>query len=151
MASQITGVSIVCTTVCSGADQRKHQSSASLPFVRRIHRSPVNSPHKRLVTRKMFPFDEVIMFGLIDDSPDGHLLHKILKSDIGAKDLSFYNVIIFLHATYFLFKASSEDTEVNSEIGKRTKRISNSKSCFCNLYKVMTCIHCLRPHYNDVT
>ena len=33
MASQITGVSIVCSTVCSGADQRKHQSSASLAFV----------------------------------------------------------------------------------------------------------------------
>ena len=45
-----------------GADQRKHQSSASLAFVRGIHRRPVNSPHKRPVTRKMFPFDEVIMF-----------------------------------------------------------------------------------------
>ena len=33
MASQITGVSIVCSTVCSGADQRKHQSSASLAFL----------------------------------------------------------------------------------------------------------------------
>ena len=37
MASQITGVSIVCSTVCSGADQRKHQSCASLAFVRRSH------------------------------------------------------------------------------------------------------------------
>ena len=34
MVSQITSVSIVCSTVCSGADQRKHQSSASLAFVR---------------------------------------------------------------------------------------------------------------------
>ena len=33
MASQITGVSIVYSTVCSGADQRKYQSSASLAFV----------------------------------------------------------------------------------------------------------------------
>ena len=40
---------------------RKHQSSASLAFVRGIHRSPVNSPHKRPVTRKMFPIDDVIM------------------------------------------------------------------------------------------
>ena len=38
MASQITSVSTVCSTVCSGADQRKHQSSASLAFVRGIHR-----------------------------------------------------------------------------------------------------------------
>ena len=38
MAVQITGVSIVCSTVCPGADQRKHQSSASLAFGREIHR-----------------------------------------------------------------------------------------------------------------
>ena len=61
MASQITGVSIVYSTVCSGADQRKHQNSASLAFVRGIHRLPVNSLHKGPVTRKMFPFDDVIM------------------------------------------------------------------------------------------
>ena len=48
MASQITGVSIVCSTVCSGADQRKHQSIASLAFVRGIHRWSVDSPHKGL-------------------------------------------------------------------------------------------------------
>ena len=40
-ASQITAVSIVCYIVCSGADHRKHQSSALLVFVRGIHRSPV--------------------------------------------------------------------------------------------------------------
>ena len=47
--------------VCLSADQRTHQSSASLAFVRWIHRWPVNSPHKWSVTRKMFPFDDVIM------------------------------------------------------------------------------------------
>ena len=53
MVSKITGVLIVYSTVCSGAGQRKHQSSASLVCVRGIHRwpvnspqSPVNSPHK---------------------------------------------------------------------------------------------------------
>ena len=40
---------------------KKHQSSASLAFVWGIHRWPVNSPHKRPVTRKTFPFDDVIM------------------------------------------------------------------------------------------
>ena len=55
MASQINGVSIVG----SGADQRKHQSPASLAFVMEIHRSPVNSLHKGPVARKMFPFDDV--------------------------------------------------------------------------------------------
>ena len=61
MASQIIGVLIVCLNVCSVADQRKHQSSMSLAFVRGIHRWQVNSPHKGPVTRKMFPFDDVIM------------------------------------------------------------------------------------------
>ena len=49
MASQITDVLIVCSTVNSDADQRKHQSSSSLAFVR----WPVNSPHKGPETRKM--------------------------------------------------------------------------------------------------
>ena len=34
LASQTTSVLIVCSAVCSGADQRKHQSSASLTFER---------------------------------------------------------------------------------------------------------------------
>ena len=62
MASQITSLTIVYSTVYPGADQRKHQSPVSLTFVREIHRGPVNSPHKWPVTRKMFPFDDVIMF-----------------------------------------------------------------------------------------
>ena len=49
------------STVYSGADQIKHQSSASPDFVRGFHLPPVNSPHKGPVTRKMFPFDDVIM------------------------------------------------------------------------------------------
>ena len=61
MASQITRLSVVYSTVYSGADQQKCQSSTSLAFVRGIRRWPVNSPHKRPVTRKMFPFDDVIM------------------------------------------------------------------------------------------
>ena len=61
MASQITSLTIVYSTVYSDADQRKHQSSASLAFVRGIRRGPVNSPHKWPVTRKMFPFHDVIM------------------------------------------------------------------------------------------
>ena len=61
MASEITSLTIVYSTVYSGADQSKHQSSASLAFVWGIHRGPVNSPHKWPVTRKMFPFDDVII------------------------------------------------------------------------------------------
>ena len=46
IASQITSLTIVYSTVYPGADQSKHQSSASLAFMWGIHRGPVNSPHK---------------------------------------------------------------------------------------------------------
>ena len=61
MASRITTLTIGYSTVYSGADQRKHQSSAPLAFGRLIHRWPLNSSHTGPVTRKMFPFDDVIM------------------------------------------------------------------------------------------
>ena len=55
---------IVYSTIYSGAEQREHQSYASLAYVPGIHRWPMNSPHIRPVTRKMFPFDDVIMYSL---------------------------------------------------------------------------------------
>ena len=61
IASKITSLMIVYSTVYSYADQRNYQSSTSLAFVRAIHRRPVNSSHKWPVTRKMFPFGDVIM------------------------------------------------------------------------------------------
>ena len=65
LASQITSLTVVYSIVYSGVNQRKHQSSASLAFVWEIHRGPVNFPHKWPVTRKMFPFDDVIMGGIV--------------------------------------------------------------------------------------
>ena len=73
IASQTTSLTIVYSIVYSDADQRKHQSSAPLAFVRGIH--------KGSVTRKMFPFDDVIMFifewinqeiGLVTSGTDGY-------------------------------------------------------------------------------
>ena len=55
MASQITSLTIVYSTIYSGTDQRKYRSSASLTSVQ------VNSPHKEPIAQKMFPFDDVIM------------------------------------------------------------------------------------------
>ena len=69
ITSQITSRTIVYSTFYSDADQGKHQSSASLAFVRRIHRWPVISPHKGPVTRKMLPFDDVIMFEQHNSEP----------------------------------------------------------------------------------
>ena len=73
MASQITSLTIVYSIVYSDADQRKHQSSASLAFVRGIHWGPMNSPHKWPVTQKMFPFDDVII--------ETTIIHNILVKD----------------------------------------------------------------------
>ena len=74
--SQITSLTIVYSTVYSGADQRKHQSSASLAFVRGIHRGPVNSPHKGPVTQKKFSFDDVIMIILKTMTPQQNKTKK---------------------------------------------------------------------------
>ena len=64
IASQITSLTTVYSILYSDADETKHQSYAPLAFVRGIHRGPVNSPHKWPVTRKMFPFDDVILMEL---------------------------------------------------------------------------------------
>ena len=78
-ASRITRLPIVSSTIYSSSDQRKHQSSASLAFVWRIHWWPVNSPHKSSVTWKMFPFDDVIMRSRLPH----HLCHiSLCPSDI---------------------------------------------------------------------
>ena len=69
MPSQITSLPIVYSTVYSGADQRKHQSSVSLAFVRGTLRWPVNYPHKWAVMRKMFPLDNVIMSRELQNVP----------------------------------------------------------------------------------
>ena len=79
MASQITSLTIVYTTVYSGADQRKHQSTASLAFVRGIHRWPVNSPHKWSVTWNMFPFDDVIMLSFHISLSSNDATHKTVR------------------------------------------------------------------------
>ena len=70
MASQITSLKIVYSTIHSGADQRTHQSSTSLAFVQEIHLSPVNSPYIWPVTQKKVPFDDVIMVHMFQSIMD---------------------------------------------------------------------------------
>ena len=62
IVSQITSLTIVYSIVYSGAYQRKHIRSTSLVFARGIPRWSVNSTHKWPVTRKTFPFDDVIIY-----------------------------------------------------------------------------------------
>ena len=80
LASQITSLTVVYSIVYSGVNQRKHQSSASLVFVREIHRGPVNFPHKWPVTRKMFSFDDVIMTVQLETWDDEIYRHNTFVS-----------------------------------------------------------------------
>ena len=95
VASQITSLTIVYSTVDSDADQRKHQSSESLAFV---CRGPMNSPQKWPVTRKMFPFDDVIMKRNCTFSND---CFKRICTGNCPNDYFRYNVKIFLFQYYF--------------------------------------------------
>ena len=97
IASQITSLTIVYSNVYSGADQRKHQCSASLAFVRVIHRRPVNSLHKGPVTRKLFPFDDVIMkCGLFSGTNIWPLVYLSFNSVV-------CNVILWLTMYWFIY------------------------------------------------
>ena len=58
MKRNICQRNIITQPFIQAADQRKHQRPASLTFVSGIHRC---SPHKGPVTRKMFPFDDIMM------------------------------------------------------------------------------------------
>ena len=64
VSNHSTSLTIVYSAVYSGADQTKNPSSASPAFVQGFHRGPVYFPHKGPVTRKMFPFHDVIIFYL---------------------------------------------------------------------------------------
>ena len=95
MASQITSLTIVYSSVYSDANHRKHQSSASLAFVLGIHRWPVNSLHKKPVTRKMFSFDDAIMRSL--SSLDSFLTIcaiAMLRTDFARDGLQLYHTSV---------------------------------------------------------
>ena len=115
MASQITGVPVVCWTVCWGADQREHQSSTSLAFLRGIHRWPVDSSDKGPVTRKMFPFDDVIF-------------DKVALSET-------YNMNIHLYVIYLCCYFFAVDSVSVYEHAHRNKRLHTYNMCQYKLAK----------------
>ena len=94
MASQIISLTIVYSTVYSGADQRKHQSSASLAFVQGIHWGSMNSLHKWPVMRKMFPLDDIIMANTLE------ILQSCIKPSIYKFPVAVaISHMIYLHMT----------------------------------------------------
>ena len=92
--------------------QRKHQSPASLAFVWGIHRGPVNSPHKWPVTRKMSPFDDVIMswfksFKLLVIFCGNELRHYWLRFWLIACSTWYHTLNQHYRSVYHLSKISS--------------------------------------------
>ena len=107
MASQITCVLLLYSTVYSGADHRKNQSSASLAFLRGTHRWPVKYSHKGPETRKMVPFDDVIMIEeLVNSLPQGSilgpLLFNVFVNDIFLLDMSFLSTIMLMTIAFHI-------------------------------------------------
>ena len=105
-ASQITGVSIVYSTVCSGADKKKTQRHWLCEV---IHRWPVNSPHKGPSTRKMFPFDAVIM-DTINNKPAFVSCNGLALS--GGKSSSKRMIAYFTDA--YLSQSTSHETLIHA-------------------------------------
>ena len=134
MASQIVSLTIVYSAVYSGVDQRRHQRSESLAFERGIHRSPVNSPHKGAVTRKMFPFDDVIMWKTksISSSPSAQMTLLHWRRMMTSSNENIFRVTGPLcgdftgHRWIPLTKAS--DAEVDVFFGVRLNKLLSKQS-----------------------
>ena len=102
MASQITSLTIVYSTVYSRRRSNKHQNSASLALVRGIHWWPVNSPHKWPETQKMFPFEDVIIHTakLLRINLTGHIsVERIIR----IIQISHYLLVNFNYGIFLIF------------------------------------------------
>ena len=129
MGSQITSLTIVYWTVYSGADQRKHQSSSSLAFVRGIHRWPVNFPHKWPVTRKMFPFDHVIMKVVLNILHHNWYRIYFIQFCYGCniiKLIPYMFIIIYIWLHHHVFSSSNKSIMYHTPGCVLIKHISSS-------------------------
>ena len=142
IASQITSLTIVYSSVDSDTDQRKYQSSASLAFVRGIHRRPVNSPHKWPVTWKMFPFDDVIMDAGCIRCPDrqtvGSMTKYRLSENIFISTMLLFSWLVGQEINFSFWKWQWPIYRETFEIAPRWKSPSKSSSsaaaaafCWC--------------------
>ena len=135
IASQITSLTIVYSAVYLGADQSKHQSSASLAFVWGIHRGPVNSPHKWPVTRKMFPFDDVIM-------DDAMALKRCLAVTGGSSSQR-------ASVAEFWFSSNCKNIRFTPWRPCGATAMVNGTAVLPILYKILLCVVCLDLCYNE--
>ena len=148
MASQISSVSIVHSTVCSGADQRKHQSSVSLAFVSGIHRWPVNTPHKGQVTQKM-SFDDVIMlqsYTMVFFSMVFSNFLKYLSSTFQKTQLTM-NPFMFI-LMFGFGEATSHIAAKNGLIPNRWKTVVQCNGEHAHIHNNITLLQRGKPYLN---
>ena len=141
LASLITSLTSVYSTFHSGADQRKHQSSASLAFVRGTHRRPVNSTHKWPVTRKMFPLDDVIMCIWKRRQENVGYPGPVLKCLWMA--LSLLSLLLSDSRVYPMVHFILDPTYISGHV--RTVSANERRRYICNV-----CSHRLRPFSCDL-
>ena len=131
MASQIIGFWIVSSNVNSATDQSKHQSSASLAFVRGIHQSPVNSLHKGPVTQKIFPFHDIIM-GKVNFPQTVHNRHHIASPWGQVMGASFVNSVTqsrVIHSIIFMNFHYCQNSGLTTEYQVHIWQVSLQLSC----------------------
>ena len=154
MASQITSPTSVYSNIYSGADQRKHQSSAWLAFVWWIHRWPVTSPHKGPGTQKMFPFDDVIMQRVIFDPYINVLKDHVVKAVI---DINWFLFVIFWQYAYLtvacdvMWRTRSGSTLAQLiTVNFRWTCIWNEKWKLWNLGEILAYSYILKYSWNSI-
>ena len=133
MASQITGVQIVCSAVCSFVNKRKHESSASLAFVMEIHRWPVDSLHEGPVMGKVFPFDDVIivwsyMPTLYSFSKSDKYIYRIVFISQESLPMIFRPKSIKFHTWNATWFYKPQNLAVHSRCGCKLKSLKNIES-----------------------
>ena len=139
MASQIIRVTIVHSTVCSGADERKDQRS--LAFVRGTHMWPVNSPHRGPVTRKMFPCDDVIMISRKKNGQQRQLVNIINQRQCRATSrYCFTPRPVFSISRGHFCPNNSRRTAIRASYGCRTCVQSLAEVWTSEMYCVQWCV-----------
>ena len=153
MASQITSLTIVYSAAYSGANQRKHQISASLAFVRGIHRSLVNSLHKWPVTRKMFPFDDVIMTFVINGTSNNPVKQMVFSMSRLRYAPNLESLVDFVESrilwtsefVYDDLKRFESPTWTHRGFSCCNNTVKNIQGCYCVNISVRSSDYPLRP------
>ena len=128
---------------------KKTSNSASLAFARGIQRWPVNSRHKWPVTRKMFPFDDVIMYFFSRVQYHAVDLWNLLSDVIKIFHVAnISNVIYVKKIQWIFFTILTQEMPQVTGVAKRSQIATNDDNILHNLKVVPSyCYCCLILHF----